>query len=171
MPKETSVTYYDNTGGPSKAKRVRVNAFPSECFLPWPAGGLEPMHFGKNDPRQVLLDHLPVANRDGWVMVQRKEVEAVCTMRVCRSTAVLDSDEDGLMPPRVFYCMLEAGHAHGHTNGYHSWDAKPIPAESVEVRLLEWINEQIAGIQRSSASTQGLGALDAFNAMRQKLIG
>ncbi len=171
MPEDTDSVYYDNTGGPSPSERVRTNAAITECFLPWPAGGLSPMHFGEGDPRQVLLDHLPAANRDGWIMVQRREVEAVCTMRVCRSTAVFDSDEDGSRPARMFYCMLEAGHTRGHTNGYHTWPAKPIPAEGFEVGLLEWVNKQIAGIQQSSTSSTSVGALSAFEAMRRKLVG
>ena len=165
--------YYDNTGGPSKTRGVNPDAFIRECFLPWPAGKLVEMPFGDKDPREILRSRLSSGQAEGWVLVRPDTIKAVCEMRVCRSTAVFDQDEDGSTPPNIFYCVLEAGHTHRHTNGYHYWDAKPITEEPLEVQLLAWVDAQIEHIKSSSTRLDALrrAELAAYEAIREKLIG
>lgn len=170
----TDTVYYDNTGGPSPDEQVNPNSIRKECFLPWPAGTLSPIPFEAGDPREALQKRLSSTNREGWVMALAEEVKDVCKRQaICRSTAVFDSDEDGAMPPRIFYCILDAGHTHRHTNGYHYWEAKPIPDEPLEVRLLRWVNEQIADLKsdRPKVPSPNGAALRAFKEMRKQIVG
>jgi hypothetical protein len=54
-------------------------------------------------------------------MVKKDEIEAVVAMRVCRSTFVAVSDEDGPIQPMTAYCVEQAGHGPDHSNGYFRW--------------------------------------------------
>lgn len=75
------------------------------------------------DPREVLRVRAARPGPEGWVMVRAAEITAVYRMRVCRSTARFDSDEDGPMPPTTVYCVEQAGHNGGHGNGYFTWSS------------------------------------------------
>jgi len=173
MPSVTNETvYYDNTGGPSPSKKVNPNAFITECFLPWPAGELVSTSFDDNDPRQLLRDRLKAGTVEGWALVRPDTIKAVYEMRICRSTAVFGCD-DGSLTPMIFHCVLEAGHTHGHTNGYHTWEAKPIQDDPLEVQLLAWVNAQIAEVKSSSSKLDPTrrATISAYEAMRDQLIG